>query len=127
MITVNGTTGKVPNYSIKVNSNIKVHRLVGNIPGNAIEKGEVLSDYVGSGPPPETGLHRYVFLIYKQSGKLTFDEPRLTNYSGDNRGCFKIAAFSQKYKLGNPIAGNFYQAEFDDYVPLLYKQLEGKL
>lgn len=96
---------------------------VGNIPGNAIDKGEVLSEYVGSGPPPDTGLHRYVFLIFKQSGKLTFDEPRLTNRSGDNRGCFKIQKFAEKYNLGTPIAGNFYQAEYDDYVPILYKQL----
>ncbi|XP_025203865.1 phosphatidylethanolamine-binding protein homolog F40A3.3-like, partial [Melanaphis sacchari] len=36
------------------------HWLVGNIPGNDITKGETLSEYVGSGPPPETGLHRYV-------------------------------------------------------------------
>lgn len=97
--------------------------MVGNIPGNDISKGEVLSDYVGSGPPPETGLHRYVFLIYKQSGKLSFDEPRLTNRSGDNRGGFKIQNFVEKYNLGTPVAGNFYQAEYDDYVPILYKQL----
>jgi phosphatidylethanolamine-binding protein (PEBP) family uncharacterized protein len=30
-------------------------------------------------PPEGTGLHRYVFLIYKQNGKLEFDEPRLVN------------------------------------------------
>lgn len=24
------------------------------------------------------------------------------------------------YNLGNPIAGNFYQAQYDDYVPLLH-------
>lgn len=24
-----------------------------------------------------------------------------------------------------PIAGNFYQAQFDDYVPILQKQLSG--
>lgn len=71
----------------------------------------------------ETGLHRYVFLVYKQPGKLQFDEPRLTNRSADNRGCFKIETFAAKYKLGAPISGNFYQAEYDDYVPILYKQL----
>lgn len=27
------------------------HWLVGNIPGNDIKSGEVLSEYVGSGPP----------------------------------------------------------------------------
>lgn len=55
------------------------HWLVGNVPGINIEDGETLSDYVGSGPPIGTGLHRYVFLVYQQPGKLTFDEPRLTN------------------------------------------------
>jgi len=99
------------------------HWLVGNVPGCDICKGEVLSDYIGSGPPEGTGLHRYIFLIYKQPSKLTFDEKRLTNTSGDNRGGFKIAEFAKKYDLGNPIAGNFYQAKWDDYVPELYKQL----
>jgi len=31
------------------------HWLVGNIPGKDITNGETLSEYVGSGPPPETG------------------------------------------------------------------------
>ncbi|XP_074028562.1 protein D2 isoform X1 [Leptinotarsa decemlineata] len=101
------------------------HWLVGNVPGGDVEKGEVLSEYVGSGPPPNTGLHRYVFLVYKQNGKLNFDEKRLTNRSGDNRGCFSIRKFASKYNLGQPVAGNVYQAEYDDYVPILYKQLEG--
>lgn len=99
------------------------HWLVGNIPGNEIPKGEVLSDYIGSGPPQGTGLHRYVFLLYKQPEKLSFDEKRLTNRSGDGRGKFSIKKFAEKYKLGEPIAGNFYQASWDDYVPILYKQL----
>ncbi|XP_055302701.1 protein D2-like [Sitodiplosis mosellana] len=99
------------------------HWLVGNIPGADVSKGEVLSDYVGSGPPEGTGLHRYVFLVYKQNGKITFDEPRLPNTSGKNRGGFSIAKFANKYNLGTPVAGNFYQAQWDDYVPILYKQL----
>lgn len=97
--------------------------MVGNIPGGNIDAGETLSAYVGAGPPQGTGLHRYVFLIYKQNEKLNFDEPRLTNTSGENRGGFSISKFAQKYKLGNPVAGNFYQAQWDDYVPILYKQL----
>ncbi|EDW76435.1 uncharacterized protein Dwil_GK14662 [Drosophila willistoni] len=99
------------------------HWLVGNIPGNKIDKGEVLSAYIGSGPPEGTGLHRYVFLIYEQKCELKFDEKRLPNNSGDDRGGFKIAKFAEKYNLGDPIAANLYQAEFDDYVPILYKQL----
>ncbi|XP_059620811.1 protein D3-like [Phlebotomus argentipes] len=98
------------------------HWLVGNIPGSEVAKGETLSAYVGSGPPEGTGLHRYVFLLYKQNGTLSFTEPRLTNTSADNRGCFSIQKFAEKYKL-ELVAGNLYQAQWDDYVPLLYKQL----
>ncbi|XP_017780492.1 PREDICTED: protein D2-like [Nicrophorus vespilloides] len=102
------------------------HWLVGNIPGNDLGKGDVLSEYIGSGPPQGTDLHRYVFLVYKQPNKLTFDEKRLTNRSGENRGKFHIRDFAKKYNLGDPIAGNFFQAKYDDYVPILYKQLKGK-
>lgn len=43
--------------------------------------------------------------------------------SGKNRGMFSIRKFAEKYKLGDPIAGNLYQAKWDDYVPILYQQL----
>jgi len=101
------------------------HYLVVNIPGTDVSKGEVLSQYVGSGPPPGTGLHRYVWLAYKQPGPLTCDEPRLTNRSGEHRGGFSIRRFAAKYQLGQPVAGNLYQAQWDDYVPKLYEQLSG--
>lgn len=35
------------------------HWLVGNIPGKDVAKGEILSAYVGSGPPPGEKLPRY--------------------------------------------------------------------
>ncbi|XP_045608066.1 protein D2 [Procambarus clarkii] len=100
------------------------HWLVVNIPGCEVNDGETLSQYVGSGPPKGTGLHRYVYLVYKQNGKLTCDEPRLTNTSGANRGCFSIRKFAGKYNL-ELIAGNFYRAEYDSYCEELYKQLKG--
>jgi phosphatidylethanolamine-binding protein (PEBP) family uncharacterized protein len=102
------------------------HWCVVNIPGSHVSKGEVLSQYVGSGPPKGTKLHRYVFVVFKQKGKMTFDEPRLTNRSGDGRGKQQVSKFAAKHGLGHPIAGNYYQAEWDDYVPKLYDQLAGK-
>lgn len=102
------------------------HFLVVNMKGNDISSGTVLSDYVGSGPPKGTGLHRYVWLVYEQDKPLKCDEPILSNRSGDHRGKFKVAAFRKKYGLGSPVAGSCYQAEWDDYVPKLYEQLSGK-
>lgn len=99
------------------------HWLVVNIPENRIADGKTLSQYVGSGPPKGTGLHRYVYLAFKQPGPLNTTEKVLTNRSGDGRGNFHIRDFAKKYGLGNPVAGNFYQAQWDDYVPKLYEQL----
>lgn len=101
--------------------------LVTNILGADLSKGEVLSDYIGSGPPKGTGLHRYIFLLYKQPQKIDFSKfPKLPSNSGEKRGKFCIAKFAQDYKLGAPIAGNFYVAKYDDYVPKLYAKLKGK-
>lgn len=102
------------------------HWLLGNIYGGDMNKAEVLSDYIGAGPPKGTGLHRYVFLVYKQPEKCNFSKVlKLHSNSGDNRGKFSISKFSQEYKIGLPIAGNFYVAQYDDYVPKLYAKLKG--
>lgn len=101
------------------------HWLVANIPEANVAAGDVLSQYVGSGPPPGTGLHRYVFILYKQPGRIAPDERRLTNRSAEHRGGFKARAFAAKYHL-TPAAVAFFQAEYDDYVPKLYEQLSGK-
>lgn len=65
---------------------------------------------------------RYVFLVYRQPQKLTFDEPHKSNRDG-SRGNFSAKKFADKYKLGQPIAGNFFQAQYDDSVPETHKQL----
>ncbi|XP_034827646.1 protein D3-like [Maniola hyperantus] len=99
------------------------HWLVVNIPGSNVTKGEVLSGYIGSGPPEGTGIHRYVYILFKQPKKLNFDEKKLDNKSIDGRAAFSTKKFAEKYNLGTPVAGNFYRAQFDDYVPRLYKSL----
>ncbi|VVD03902.1 protein D2-like [Leptidea sinapis] len=102
------------------------HWLIANIYGGDLDKGEVLSDYIGSGPPKGTGLHRYVFLVYKQPEKCDFSKvPKLPNNSGDKRGKFSISKFANQFKFGAPVAGNFYVAKYDDYVPKLYEKLKG--
>lgn len=100
------------------------HWLIGNIPGNQIDKGDVITDYVGSGPPQGSGLHRYVFLVFKQPKKLSFNEQKISRTTGKGREKFSTKNFVKKYSLGAPIAGNMFQAQYDDYVPKLYAQLK---
>ncbi|XP_037795333.1 protein D2-like [Penaeus monodon] len=98
------------------------HWLVVNIPGSDFARGNVLSDYVGSGPPKGTGLHRYVFIVYEQPGALECDEPIISKNSADHRRSFSIRKFAAKYNL-RLSAGNFYQAEYDPSTDLVHKQL----
>lgn len=69
------------------------------------------------------GLHRYVFLVFKQPAKINFTVERLSNTSSERRAHFSVRKFSFRNKLGAPIAGNFFQAQWDDYVPILHNQI----
>jgi len=117
------TDPDVPNRDNPINGQFK-HWLVANIPGNKVGQGETLAEYVGSGPPQGSGLHRYVFLAYKQpNGKINDDEPFASKSSTEGRRKWKVEEFAAKHNLEGPIAGNFYQAEYDDYVPTVHAQL----
>jgi phosphatidylethanolamine-binding protein (PEBP) family uncharacterized protein len=44
------------------------HWVLTNIPGSAdFTQASELSTYMGPAPPPKTGDHRYIFLLYKQA------------------------------------------------------------
>ena len=60
-----------------------------------------------------SGLHRYVFLLYKQPGAepLAFEGvPRLTNTSAEHRAGFNARAFAKLYGLRDPVAARVFQA-----------------
>jgi hypothetical protein len=56
---------------------------------------------------------------------ITDLNPFVSFRSADSRPKFSIKAFAQKYNLGKPVAGNFFQAKYDDYVPTVHAQLSG--
>lgn len=103
------------------------HWLVVNIQGNNISSGTNLYEYIGSGPPAGSGLHRYIFLVFKQRARiLTQDIKVTTNRSREGRLSTKARDLITQFNLENiPVAGNFYQAQYDDYVPILHQQLGG--
>lgn len=50
------------------------HWVIFNIPGADVSKGDKIIEYVGAGPQKGSGLHRYVSLVYKQSGNISRDD-----------------------------------------------------
>ncbi|XP_065175487.1 protein D2-like [Sycon ciliatum] len=99
------------------------HWLVFNVPGSGkVGEGQSLFGYIGAGPPPDTGLHRYVFLIYEQPSTISPADPKVTPTSTKNRPKSCITKFVSEHNL-KLVAGNFFQAEWDDYVPTLYSKL----
>jgi large subunit ribosomal protein L38 len=52
-----------------------VHWFVANIPGDHVEKGNTLVEYLQPFPLKGTGYHRYAFLLYKQSSEVSYDLP----------------------------------------------------
>lgn len=104
-----------------------LHWFIANIPGTDIEAGDTYAEYIGSGPPEDSGLHRYVLLVFKQpTGRIDYDRPKASNRSREGRYAFKTRHLIEEYNLGTPVAGNFYQAQYDDYVPILHRQLSGE-
>ncbi|OQR70348.1 phosphatidylethanolamine-binding [Tropilaelaps mercedesae] len=92
------------------------HWIVVNIEGGQLERGETLAGYRGSGPPKGSGIHRYIFVLYKQAGRIAFGETLIPSSSREGRTSFKVREFAKKYRLGEPVAGNFFRAEWDPYV-----------
>ncbi|KII67427.1 Phosphatidylethanolamine-binding protein F40A3.3 [Thelohanellus kitauei] len=101
-----------------------LHWLVVNIPGDHVDQGEECFGYVGAGPPKGTSFHRYIFLVYEQRNKIEFLETKRSSTDSRDRPCQKAAKIAEKYHLGEPMFINFFLAEYDDYVPKLYKTLK---
>ncbi|XP_064550377.1 protein D3 [Drosophila montana] len=101
-----------------------LHWAVVNIPGNQLNEGQTLVEYVGSGPPQGTGLHRYIFLLYRQSQRIE-ESLHIDRRTRQGRLNFSAREFAAKHGLGKPIAGNFYEAQYDDYVPIRNKEITG--
>lgn len=95
-----------------------LHWMIVNIPGWTRYLGELKCRYVPPQPKAESGIHRYVFIVYKQPEKLNFTGLKLINETKHNdlrRGHFSNRQFSKEYGLGDPWAINFFQAK--EYVP----------
>ena len=71
-----------------------------------------------------SGLHRYCFFVFKQSGKIQVDQEKADKLTVKPRRKFKIQSFVDKHELGAAVAGNFFMAEYDDYVRISRAQIK---
>lgn len=55
------------------------HWAVINILGSDVSSGDEITAYIGAGPPKDTGFHRYVFLVYKQNGRIEYEGETIPN------------------------------------------------
>jgi len=97
------------------------HWVTVNVPGTGsdhvdLHKGHTVTPYMGPAPPPKSGLHRYVFLVYKQQGQI--DTHNLKGFgngkdSSEERKSFLPETWFKTHfagQLPELYAGNFFQA-----------------
>jgi len=80
-----------------------LHWCIVNIPGDEISKGAKVMDYMGPAPPRGTGLHRYVFLVYKQGQEI--GKPSI-----EDRKNWSLTNFVKSQPL-QLLSGNFFQCQ----------------
>ena len=97
--------------------------MVGNILGNDIDSGYVLAEYFAIAPPRGKPINRGIFALFRQPGKLQFDEKPIDKYTIEGRVNYPLNEFTEKYGLGGPVAGNFYLTKFDSFVMKVYEML----
>lgn len=90
------------------------HWLVVNINGSDLRSGDVKIEYTGPLPYRRSGLHRIVFLLYKQIEKSAIDYPKSKRYSRKNRAFFNTRKFAIIWGLGQPVAGNYIRTEWEE-------------
>ncbi|XP_013879311.1 phosphatidylethanolamine-binding protein 4 [Austrofundulus limnaeus] len=90
------------------------HWLVVDIKDHALKKGKIqgktLTDYYPPTPPPNTGFHRYQFMLFKQPpGTVSLtDQER-------SRGEWDLLAFATMFGLGEPVAAvQFFNQNYKD-------------
>lgn len=81
-----------------------------NINDTNLSSGDVIFPYRGSGPPQGTGLHRYVFLLFRQAGNnLQYEMNNDTLQPASTNTRDLISKFNLTL-----VGGDFFQAEYEE-------------
>ncbi|XP_015673448.1 phosphatidylethanolamine-binding protein 4-like [Protobothrops mucrosquamatus] len=75
-------------------------------------QGHVLADYLRPTPPPESGYHRYQFLLYEQPAR---EAVSLNPDEIASSGSWNINNFVDRFHLGTPVASTqFITKDYHD-------------
>lgn len=100
------------------------HWLVFNIPGSAVHKGDEAAGYLSAAPGKGSGLHRYTFLVYEQPyGRINYRGAYIPSNTIAGRENTDVRQFMRNYTLCDPSSGNMFQAQYDNYVPIVEAEL----
>lgn len=61
--------------------------------------------------------------MYKQPNKIENFGVATIGWTVDGRAGWRAQEFADRYNFGDPVAGNFYLARWDEYVPVLDREL----
>merc|ERR1711894_398308 len=78
-----------------------------NVKGFQTESGRILCKYTPPTPSANSGLHRYIFFLFKQEDHLD----QVAAFDAARCGKFSVSEFAKRYHLGKPVAMTFFQAE----------------
>jgi hypothetical protein len=88
--------------------------------GFQIETARNVMDYVGPGPPYNSGLHRYVFILYEQGSGADVDSLAET-FAGRGGKRSHLAALAAG--LGPVVGVGWIQAQWDESVDVLHEAI----
>ncbi|KAJ7553024.1 hypothetical protein O6H91_06G081600 [Diphasiastrum complanatum] len=80
-----------------------LHWIVADIPGSSdATQGKQIVPYMG--PKPPIGIHRYIFVLFKQPGRMQMFPPHARNN-------FSTRNFAEQYGLGTPHGAVYFNAQ----------------
>ncbi|XP_013422116.1 39S ribosomal protein L38, mitochondrial [Lingula anatina] len=114
-----------PDGHLQDNTAECLHWFVGNIPGEQVDKGESICDYLPPFPPNGTGYLRYVFILYKQDKLMDYSlEKRPQNCRSLKERTFSTFKFYQRHEdYMTPAAFLFFQCCYDSSVRDVYHHI----
>ncbi|PLB54088.1 phosphatidylethanolamine-binding protein [Aspergillus steynii IBT 23096] len=71
----------------------------GLAPGQGIDSGMNLTEYLGPGPKDDSKPHRYLYLLFREPAGLSLDKEDVGGEEFVERRSFKAAEFVDKFKL----------------------------